>query len=103
MSWLTWGNIGGWKSLSNEVKCLSAEIKELKNKVEPQSDSVSALGLLDALFLDEETIAQIKNIVGAIDPEKIKAVMSAIQDDDNGTLQLKIDLSLIKGQQNGTV
>lgn len=101
MSWLTWGNIGGSR-LSNEVKSLSVEIQDLKKEIQsPERDSVSALGLIDDLFLDKETIEQIKGIVAAIDPEKVKSVMNAIQEiKEDKTLRLKIDFSLVTGETN---
>lgn len=61
-----------------------------------EEQQVSAQGLLDTFFLDKETIDSIKNIINAIDPEKVKAVMEVIEVDKDGWLRVKIDLGLKK-------
>lgn len=61
-----------------------------------EEEQVSAQGLLDTFFLDKETVENIKNIINAVDPEKVKAIMEVIEVDDEGWLRVKIDLGLKK-------
>ena len=61
-----------------------------------QENMVSAQGLLDTLFLDKETVDKVSQIIKAIDPNKIKAIMRLIEVDHEGCLRLRIDLGLKK-------
>ena len=107
MSVFTW--LGG--SSDAPIKQLSAQVKELSSKVDElthnrvvvrqdcESDSVQAQGLLDTFFFDKATIEQIKNLLAAVDPSKVKAVMDMIEGVKDGRLQIRIDLSIIQGDK----
>jgi hypothetical protein len=59
-------------------------------------EKVTAQGLLDTLFLDKSTIKKVKELIMAIDPDKIKAVMDCLETDADGWLHVKIDLAVRK-------
>ena len=48
---------------------------------------------MDTFFLDKETVNQIKKIIMAIDPDKVKAIMKTVEIGEDG-LHVKIDLSV---------
>ena len=57
-------------------------------------NKVSAQGLMDTFFLDKETVNRAKEIIMAIDPDKIKAIMNALEIGEDGRPVIKIDLSV---------
>jgi len=57
-------------------------------------EKVSAQGLLDGLFLDKATIGKIKQIIMAVDPEKIRSMMKCVEIDQDGWCHIKIDLAI---------
>jgi hypothetical protein len=59
-------------------------------------NEVSTQGMLDAFFLDKATVEKVKEIISAIDVDKIKMVLDTIERDEEGWLCLKIDLRVKK-------
>ena len=59
--------------------------------------AVEAQGVFDVLSLfDKETIGKIKDLIHAIDASKIESILQMIETNEDGTLHLKIDLSIKK-------
>lgn len=64
---------------------------------EKQAEQLQAQGLFDVFsFFDKETIEKVKDIIAAIDPDTIKAVMQTIETDEDGKLHVNIDLTIRK-------
>ena len=56
---------------------------------------VAAQGLFDIFsLLDKETIDKVKELIHAIDPKKIEAVMKMLEVGSDGKLHLNIDLKV---------
>ena len=90
--WKPWHMFGSGKQYSPNLH-LSDEPE--RSSARPE-DEISAQGLLDTFFLDKETIESIKQIINAVDPKKVKAIMEMIEVDEEGWLRLRIDLGLKK-------
>jgi len=54
------------------------------------------MGILDTFLLDKATIKKVKDIISAIDVDKIKMVLDTIESNEEGWLCLKIDLRIKK-------
>lgn len=65
---------------------------------EPKQDpKVEAQGLFDTFKLtDKEVIDKVISVIKAIDVEKIKLVMNALEVDKDGWIRVKIDLGIKK-------
>lgn len=97
MGIFTWTS--GLRKLSTKVDELNAKVDELCHsrvvfRQDIKDDSVSAQGLLDTFFLDKATLKQIKHIVAAVDPSKVKVVMDMVEGVKDGRLQIRVDLSI---------
>lgn len=57
---------------------------------------VSAQGILDNLLFNKETNNHIQNLIKSLDPDKIKSILRMIEVDEDGWLNLKIDLRIRK-------
>jgi hypothetical protein len=55
---------------------------------------IKTQSLLGNLFFDEQTISKLKTIINSIDEEKIKMILAAITKDEEGWLNIKINLKV---------